>query len=59
MSNGFTWLQSGGFKVDFRFLVDPLSTTMILFITGVGTLIHLYAIGYMHGDRGSAASSRT
>ena len=50
VSNGFTWLQSGGFKVDFRFLVDPLSTTMILFITGVGTLIHLYAIGYMHGD---------
>ncbi len=50
VSNGFTWLQAGGFRVDFRFLVDPLSTTMILFITGVGTLIHLYAIGYMHGD---------
>jgi NADH-quinone oxidoreductase subunit L len=50
VSNGFTWLQSGGFRVDFRFLVDPLSTFMILFVTGVGTLIHLYAIGYMHGD---------
>ena len=38
------------FRVDFRFLVDPLSSTMTLFVTGVGTLIHLYAIGYMHGD---------
>jgi NADH-quinone oxidoreductase subunit L len=50
VSNGFTWFQSGGFVVDFRFLVDPLSSTMTLFVTGVGTLIHLYAIGYMHGD---------
>ncbi len=50
VSNGFTWMQAGGFRVDFRFLVDPLSTTMILFVTGVGTLIHLYSIGYMHGD---------
>jgi hypothetical protein len=32
------------------FLADPLSITMCLFVTGVGTLIHLYAIGYMHGD---------
>jgi NADH-quinone oxidoreductase subunit L len=32
------------------FLVDPLSVTMALFVTGVGSLIHLYAIGYMHGD---------
>src|SRR5262245_11364197 len=50
VTDGFTWFQVGGFRVDFRFLVDPLSTTMILFVTGVGTLIHLYAIGYMHGD---------
>src|SRR5262249_37338473 len=50
ISHGFTWMQVGGFDVEFRFLVDPLSTTMILFITGVGTLIHLYSIGYMHGD---------
>jgi NADH-quinone oxidoreductase subunit L len=48
----FTWLPVGGFKVDVGFLVDPLSVTMILFVTGVGTLIHLYSIGYMHGDRG-------
>jgi len=50
VSDGFTWIQAGGFRVDFRFLTDPLSSTMILFVTGVGSLIHLYAIGYMHGD---------
>jgi NADH-quinone oxidoreductase subunit L len=36
--------------VDLAFLADPLSITMALFVTGIGTLIHLYAIGYMHGD---------
>jgi NADH-quinone oxidoreductase subunit L len=50
ISDGFTWIQSGGFKVDFRFFVDPLSSVMILFVTGVGAFIHLYSIGYMHGD---------
>ncbi len=50
VSQGFTWIQAGTFRVDFRFLVDPLSSTMTLFVTGVGTLIHLYSIGYMHGD---------
>ncbi len=50
ISQGFTWIQAGSFRVDFRFLTDPLSSTMILFVTGVGTLIHVYAIGYMHGD---------
>jgi NADH-quinone oxidoreductase subunit L len=47
----FDWLPSGGLKVDFGFLVDPLSITMALFVTGVGALIHLYSVGYMHGDR--------
>jgi NADH-quinone oxidoreductase subunit L len=50
VTQGFTWIQVGTFRVDFRFLVDPLSSTMTLFVTGVGALIHLYAIGYMHGD---------
>src|SRR5438067_7215119 len=50
VSQGFTWIQAGTFRVDFRFLVDPLSSTMTLFVTGVGALIHLYAIGYMRGD---------
>ena len=48
----FTWLQAGGLDVDLGFLIDPLSMTMVLFVTGVGTLIHLYSIGYMHGDPG-------
>jgi len=46
----FDWLHVGGFDVKAGFLADPLSITMALFITGIGTLIHLYAIGYMHGD---------
>jgi NADH-quinone oxidoreductase subunit L len=46
----FEWIHVGGLKVDVAFLADPLSITMVLFVTGVGTLIHLYSIGYMHGD---------
>src|SRR5688572_12527458 len=46
----FEWIPAGLFSVDVVFLVDPLSMTMALFVTGVGALIHLYAIGYMHGD---------
>lgn len=44
------WIDAGGFKVDWAFQVDTLSVTMMLVVTGVGTLIHVYAIGYMHGD---------
>ena len=46
----FEWVPVGDFSVDIAFLVDPLSVAMILFVTGIGTLIHLYSIGYMHGD---------
>ena len=46
----FEWLPMGGWQIDVGFYVDPLSVAMCLFITGVGTLIHLYSIGYMHGD---------
>ncbi len=46
----FDWLPVGSLEVEAGFLVDPLSITMALFITGVGSLIHLYSIGYMHGD---------
>ncbi len=46
----FTWLPAGNFEVGMGFLADPLSITMCLFVTGVGALIHLYAIGYMKGD---------
>jgi NADH-quinone oxidoreductase subunit L len=46
----FTWIQAGGLRVRALLLVDPLAVTMVLFVTGVGALIHLYSIGYMHGD---------
>jgi NADH-quinone oxidoreductase subunit L len=46
----FSWVPAGGLSVDMGFLVDPLSITMALFVTGVGALIHLYSVGYMHGD---------
>ena len=46
----FSWVPAGNLAVDAAFLVDPLSVTMILFVTGVSALIHLYSIGYMHGD---------
>jgi NADH-quinone oxidoreductase subunit L len=46
----FSWVAVGGLKIDLAFLADPLSLTMCLFVTGIGALIHLYAVGYMHGD---------
>jgi len=48
----FTWIKSGNFKADIGFLIDPLSALMIMVVTGVGFLIHLYSIGYMHGEEG-------
>ncbi len=49
--NIFTWMPVAGLHVNFALRIDPLSMTMALFVTGVGSLIHLYSIGYMHGDR--------
>ncbi|MFZ9819205.1 MAG: proton-conducting transporter membrane subunit, partial [Ilumatobacteraceae bacterium] len=46
----FSWIPVGLLKIDAALLADPLSITMALFITGIGSLIHLYAVGYMHGD---------
>lgn len=46
----FSWVPAGDLSVDVSFLADPLSITMALFITGVSSLIHLYSLGYMHGD---------
>ena len=45
------WFSAGDFSVNFSLLLDPLSSVMILVVTGVGTLIHLYSIGYMSHDR--------
>src|SRR5574337_222192 len=50
----YPWLAVGDMKVPIGFLVDPLSTVMMLVVTFVGFLIHVYSIGYMHGDRGYA-----
>jgi NADH-quinone oxidoreductase subunit L len=44
------WIHIGDLKLDWTFRVDSLSTTMMLVVSGVGTLIHIYAIGYMHED---------
>ncbi len=49
----FMWLQSGAFEAPVAFLIDPLSMVMVLVVTGVGFLIHVYSIGYMHGDPGA------
>ncbi len=48
----YKWISGGKFSVDIGFHVDALTTVMLLVITGVGFLIHVYSIGYMHGDEG-------
>jgi NADH-quinone oxidoreductase subunit L len=50
----FPWIVSGALHLDFAFYVDALSIVMVLVVTGIGTIIHFYSIGYMHGDRGYA-----
>ena len=50
----FTWIQSGEFRVGCDFTVDRLAAIMLLVITGVGTLIHIYSAGYMKDDAGFA-----
>src|SRR5271165_2611343 len=51
VDNYFTWFSAGGLSVPVGTLVDPLSMTMCMFVTGVSALIHLYSVGYMKGDR--------
>jgi NADH-quinone oxidoreductase subunit L len=48
----FTWIASGDFVAKAEFLLDPLSAVMILVVTGVGFIIHIYSIGYMHAEDG-------
>ena len=47
---GYEWIEAGGFRVPFSLLLDPLSSVMILVVTGVGSLIHIYSLGYMSHD---------
>src|SRR6266446_8290982 len=46
------WMHIGGMNLDIAFWLDPLSMVMVLIITGVGGLIHIYSVGYMHDDEG-------
>ena len=48
----YNWFTAGNLSVNIGYLVDPLSITMSLFVTGVGFLIHVYSIGYMYHDEG-------
>lgn len=48
----FSWLNVANLNVSFAYQVDQLSLIMSLIVTGVGFLIHVYSIGYMHGDKG-------
>lgn len=48
----FSWFPINNYTIDFSFLIDPLSLLMLLIITGIGSLIHIYSVGYMHGDEG-------
>jgi NADH-quinone oxidoreductase subunit L len=48
----FTWIAAGDLTANVAYQIDPLSVVMLLIVTGVGFLIHIYSIGYMHGDPG-------
>lgn len=48
----YTWVVSGDFQLNFGLLLDPLSATMLMIVTGVGLLIHIYSAGYMEDDPG-------
>src|SRR6266536_1388261 len=48
----YNWMTAGTFKLDFGLLLDPLTATMLLIVTGVGLVIHIYSAGYMEDDPG-------
>lgn len=48
----YTWITSGGFKVSVGFLIDQLTAVMLLVVTTISSLVHIYSMGYMHGDKG-------
>src|SRR3954462_13081502 len=48
----FTWIQSGNLQIGCSFMVDRLTAVMLMIVTGVGFLIHVYAIGYMEHEGG-------
>jgi NADH-quinone oxidoreductase subunit L len=46
----YSWIAAGAFRADFTLLLDPLSAVMILVVTGIGSLIHIYSTAYMHDE---------
>jgi NADH-quinone oxidoreductase subunit L len=50
--NLYTWIQVGTFSVNVGFQIDQLTTVMLLVVTTLSSLIHIYSVGYMHGDKG-------
>src|SRR5450631_2925032 len=48
----FTWIQSGALNISVDFAVDRLTAVMLMIVTGIGTLIHIYAVGYMDHEGG-------
>ncbi|MEP0773734.1 MAG: NADH-quinone oxidoreductase subunit L, partial [Acidobacteriota bacterium] len=46
----FSWIAAGEVTLDFTLRLDPLSAVMLFFVTFVGFLIHVYSVGYMHGE---------
>jgi|WetSurMetagenome_2_1015567.scaffolds.fasta_scaffold00939_5 NADH-quinone oxidoreductase subunit L len=46
------WIFSGAFKVSFGLMIDPLTAIMLIVVTSVSLLVHIYSVGYMHGDTG-------
>lgn len=50
----YNWISAGSFNVNYAYTIDPLSISLVLIVTGIGSLIHFYSIGYMHGDKGFA-----
>ena len=48
----YTWIVSGTFNVSVGFLIDPLTAVMLVVVTTCVSLIHIYSVGYMHGDTG-------
>ncbi|MEX0599225.1 MAG: proton-conducting transporter membrane subunit, partial [Rhodothermales bacterium] len=52
LAHFYTWMAVGDYNLSFAYRVDELSLIMTMIVTGVGGVIHLYSIGYMHGDGG-------
>ncbi len=48
----YTWIQSGSFTVSVGFLLDQLTVVMLIVVTSISSLVHIYSVGYMHGDPG-------